>query len=210
MGKGARRSAFSRSSLLISKITFRKYSEAVRSFIVTRPGLLLLIALMSSVLSAQVPSPSIAEARSLFKQGKFREAATAYRGLIEKAPSPEAYSGLVQSWLKLDEVKAADESSKQALAAFPNSAAAHAERGDVYFREGLIPEAEAEYKTAIGLEGRSARAWLGQGKIDAVLARRSDSKTAITKAHEFDPDDGDALYEWALRQAYPQNLAALE
>jgi tetratricopeptide (TPR) repeat protein len=194
-------------------VTDRKYSGAVRSLAVTRFSALLVIFLATgwaAQSSLPTTTPSLAEARRLFKQAKFREAATTYRALLEKTPSAEAYSGLVQSWLKLDDVKAADESSKQALGTFPNAAAAHAGRGDVYFRQGLIPEAEAEYKTAIGLDGRSARAWLGQGKIDAVFARRSDSKTAVARAHELDPDDGDALYEWALRQPYPQNAAALE
>jgi len=185
----------------------------MRSVPVATSILLLGLALFTPLLPAQAAGnepASLSSGRSLFKQAKFHEAATTYRALIEKTPSAEAYSGLVQSWLKLDDVKAADESSKQALAGFPNSAAAHAARGDVYFREGLIPEAESEYKTAIALDGRNARAWLGQGKIDAVFARRSDSNTAIAKAHELDPDDGDALYEWAARQTYPQNVAALE
>ncbi|HMC29192.1 MAG TPA: tetratricopeptide repeat protein, partial [Candidatus Angelobacter sp.] len=130
--------------------------------------------------------------------------------MIEKIPSAAAYSGLVQSLLKLDDVKAADESSKQALAAFPGSAIVHAARGDVDFRQGLIPEAEDEYKAALKLDDKCARAWLGQGRVDAVFVRRSQAKTAIARAHELDPEDGDALYEWALRQPYPENVAALE
>ena len=129
---------------------------------------------------------------------------------MEAQPSPEAYSGLVRSLLKLDDVKAADESSQKALAALPQSALAHAARGDVYFRRGMIPEAEDEYRAALKLDDKAARAWLGQGKVDAVLARRNKSKAAIAKAHELDPDDGDALYEWAIRQPYPENVAALE
>ena len=191
----------------------RKVPPNMRSASVVTSILVFGLTLLTPLLPAQAAgseAAALSSARTLFKQAKFREAATAYRALIEKTPSAEAFSGLVQSWLKLDDVKAADESSKQALGAFPNSAAVHAERGDVYFRQGLIPEAESEYKTALRLDGQNARAWLGQGKIDAVFARRADSKTAIAKAHELDPDDGDALYEWALRQPYPQNAAALE
>jgi tetratricopeptide (TPR) repeat protein len=187
---------------------------AMRSIIVAPSVILLLLVLLFPGLTAQSSSPvqtsSLPDARQLFKQGKFREAAAGYRALIEKGATAEAYSGLVQSLLKLDDVKVADESSKQALAAFTRSAIVHAARGDVYFRQGLIPQAEDEYDAALKIDDRCARGWLGKGKVDAVFARRSEARTAIAKAHDLDPDDGDALYEWALRQPYPYNVAALE
>jgi tetratricopeptide (TPR) repeat protein len=196
-----------------------KYARVVRSLFVTRLWPFFLYIVLAASLPAQATAPAglpsmaqepLAAARSLFKQGKFSEAAAAYRGQLEKQTSPETYSGLVQSLLKQDDVKAAEESSQKALAALPDSALAHAARGDVYFRRGLIPEAADEYKAALKLDEKSARAWLGQGKADAVYARRSQAKAAIAKAHELDPEDGDALYEWALRQPYPENVAALE
>ena len=36
------------------------------------------------------------------------------------------------------------------------------------------------------------------------------AKAAIGKAHELDPEDSDAFYEWAVRLPYPENVAALE
>src|ERR1051325_2740128 len=108
---------------------------AMRSRSVATPVLLLAVLLASPLRAAQTTpiaqANPLSSARALFKQGKFREAAAAYRSLIEKTPSAEAYSGLVQSWLKLDDVKAADESSKRALGAFPGSPIIHAARGDV-------------------------------------------------------------------------------
>jgi tetratricopeptide (TPR) repeat protein len=173
----------------------------------------LLVLLPVSLPQAQTPLPAqdaLSEARQLFRKADFRAAADAFRKLIETKPSDEAYSGLVQSLLKADDVKAAEEASEKALAGFPESALAHAARGDVYFRRGKIPEAESEYKAALKLDDKSPRGWLGQGKVDAVLARNAKSKAAIIKAHELDPEDGDALYEWAIRLPYPENIAALE
>jgi tetratricopeptide (TPR) repeat protein len=186
----------------------------VRSLFVTQFRFFLPFTLLAAVVQAQT-SPlngggDPASARQLFRQGDFKGAAAAFRKVIETQPSPDAYSGLVRSLLKLDDVKGADESSQKALAALPQSSLAHAARGDVLFRRGMIPEAEEEYGAALKLDDKSARAWLGQGKVDAVLARRGKSKVAIAKAHELDPDDGDALYEWAIRQPYPANVAALE
>ncbi|HET9365598.1 MAG TPA: tetratricopeptide repeat protein, partial [Candidatus Angelobacter sp.] len=186
----------------------------MRSLLVTKPWLLLMATLLMPPLWGQTSVASsdsgLVKARQLFRQGDFHGSAADFRQIIAKEPSPEAYAGLVQSLLKLDDVKTADESSEKALAALPNSAATHAARGDVYFRRGLIPEAEDEYKTALKLDETCPRAWLGQGKVDAAYARRDQSKTAVAKAHELDPEDGDALYEWAVRQPYPDNVAALE
>ena len=193
----------------------RKYAGSVRSLLVIklRLFLLMILALASPLAAQQAPVPAekaLAAAHELFRNADFHGAAVAFRKIIELNPSAEAYSGLVRSLLKADDIKAAEESSQKALSALPESALAHAARGDVYFRRGLIPQAEDEYKAALKLDDKSSRAWLGQGKVDAVYTRHSKSRAAIAKAHELDPDDGDALYEWAIRQPYPDSVAALE
>jgi tetratricopeptide (TPR) repeat protein len=182
------------------------------SFLMTRSSLLIAALLMSSAL-AQTPLPAGADllsARLLFRQGDFRGAAAAFRKMIEREPAPESWGGLIQSLLKLDDVKSAEESSRLALEAFPQSALTHAARGDVEFRRGLMKEAADQYQTALKIDPTCARAWLGQGKLDSVMARRSRGKESVAKAHELDPQDGDALYEWALRQPYPANVKGLE
>jgi tetratricopeptide (TPR) repeat protein len=190
-----------------------KYSHAMRSPFVIIFSILLLGLLPAPPLTGQTPAPvqdSLADARQLFRKADFRGSADAFRKLNEARPSAEAYAGLVQSLLKADDVKAADESSQKGLDTLPESPLVHAGRGDVYFRMGKIPEAEAEYKAALKLDGKTPRGWLGQGKVDAVLARNAKSKAAIAQAHELDPEDGDAFYEWAIRLPYPENVAALE
>src|SRR5579859_523259 len=144
----------------------------MRSVVVPALWSLLLIAVFAPPLGAQTSLPTadgaLANARQLFHQADFRGAAAAYRKITETQASGEAYSGLVRSLLKADDVKAADESSQKALAALPESALVRAARGDVYFRRGMIPQAEDEYQTALNLDEKCARAWLGQGKVDAV------------------------------------------
>src|SRR5262245_35266974 len=152
----------------------------MRSFLVITLRTLLTAAFMGLTLWGQAPAVEQAEAvavkaaRVLFRQGDFRGSAAAFQHIIniKDQPPAEAYSGLVESFLKLDDVKAAEESSQKALAALPGSAAAHAARADVYFRRGLVHEAEEEYKAALRLDDRCARAWLGRGKVDAVFVRR--------------------------------------
>src|SRR6476646_5088099 len=161
--------------------TTRKGAAFPRSYIMLiGPQILMLALVLSAPAMQSGPAPgSISAASTLFKQARFREAASSFRASIEKTPSAEAYSGLVRSLLKADDVKAADESSQKALAALPESALAHAARGDVYFRRGMIPQSEDEYRAALKLDDQTARAWLGQGKVDSTLARRSKSKAAI-------------------------------
>ena len=175
---------------------------------------LLLIIVFAPPLGAQASlttdDGALANARQLFRQADFRGAAVAFRKITDTQPSAEAYSGLVRSLLKADDVKAADESSQKALAALPDSALVRAARGDVYFRRGMIPQAEDEYRAALKLDEKCARAWLGQGKVDAVYTRHTKAKAAVARAHELDPEDGDAVYEWAIRLPYPENVAGLE
>lgn len=181
---------------------------------VAKSAFMMIAVLLAAPALAQTSVPPagdvLAAPRLLFRQGDFRGAAAAFRKIIEAQPSPEAYAGLVQSFLKLDDVKSAEDGARRALEAFPQSALAHATRGDVDFRRGLMTEAAQEYQAGLKIDPACARAWLGQGKMDAVLARRSRAKEAVAKAHELDPGDGDALYEWAIRQPYPANVAGLE
>ena len=191
----------------------RKYSQLMRSVVVSTFcfSLLITLAALSHAQSPPVTDDgALANARSLFRQADFHGAAAAFRKIIDTKPSAEAYAGLVRSLLKADDVKAAEESSQKALAGFPDSAIIHAERGDVDYRRSLIPQAEEEYRAALKIDEKCARAWLGQGKVDAVYTRHSKAKAAIAKAHELDREDSDAFYEWAIRLAYPENVEALE
>jgi len=185
----------------------------MRSFAVAKLWYTLLAILLTPHTLAQTPAPddTLAAARLLFRQGDFKAAAVAYQAIISKDhSSADAHAGLVQSLLKQDDVPAAAGNSLKALEALPQSAPIHAARADVLFRRGLIPEAESEYNAAIKLDEKCARAWLGMGRMDAVLARHRRAQEAVSKAHELDPEDGDALYEWAIRQPYPGNVVALE
>lgn len=174
-------------------------------------GILLAVVVTPCCVGAQgAATTDFVAARQLFHQGDFKDAAAAFRKIVEHDPTPPAWAGLIQSLLKLDDVKSAAESSQQALEAFPKLALLHAARGDVEFRRGLMSKAADEYQAALKLDANCARAWLGHGRLDAVMARRTHAKEAVAKAHELDPEDGDALYEWAIRQPYPGNVAGLE
>src|ERR1700674_689545 len=152
-----------------------------------------------------------ASPQALFNQGKFQDAAAAYRSAIEKnRSSGPAYSGLVRSLLKLDDVNAAEQESQKALDALPQSSLVHAVRGDVYFRRGLIALAEREYTYALAIDEKCARAVLGLALVYAAESKRRKARELFARAHELDPEDGDTLYYWAISLSYPKNAEALE
>src|SRR5215472_19150415 len=96
------------------------------------------------------------------------------------------------------------------MTALPQSALVHAARGDVNFRQGLLAEAESEYRTAIKLDQKCSRAWLGLGRIYSAVSLKKQAYEFFAKAHDLDPDDGDALYRWAIQLPYPSSVDELE
>lgn len=146
----------------------------------------------------------------LFNHGEFRQAAAAFQKTIDQQPTPEAYAGLIQSLLKLDDVDAAEAQARNALEKFPQSAVTLAAAGDVKFRRAMMPEAEQQYAAALKLDDKCARAWLGMSRIESAKAKPRQAWEDLMKAYELGPQDGDILYYWALAQPYPKNVAELE
>jgi tetratricopeptide (TPR) repeat protein len=179
-------------------------------------GLLLALVLLFTTLAiSQAPAyagtpASLSSAQSDFKQGEFRKAVAAYSSLIEKNRTDAlAHAGVVRSLLKLDEVDQAADAAGRALREIPQSALVLAIDGDVKFRRGRFADAEEQYRAALKLDERCARAWLGMGRIHAASSHRKESQDAFARAHELAPDDGDTLYYWAINQPYPVNVSEL-
>ena len=164
--------------------------------------------------AAQTPgngSPTVSTPNRLFREGHFAEAATLYRSMLERDRLfAAAHAGLVQALLKLDDVASAEEASTNGLITLPQSAPVHAARGDVLFREGRMPEAEAEYRKALQLDETCARAQFGIGRMEAIASHRDHARSAFERAHRLDPEDGDVLYRWAVLLPWPRNIAELE
>jgi len=190
----------------------RKIAACSRSKIIgilMRFLVFLIIVVLAPPLAAQTISAPV-PAQALFNQGRFQDAAAAYRSLMEKDPSSaEAHVGLVRSLLKLDDVPEAETESQNTLEILPQSVLAHAVRGDVYFRRGLMDLAEHEYKSALQTDPKCSRAALGLGRVYSAESNRAKAGELIAQAHALDPDDGDALYYWAITLPYPRNAEAL-
>lgn len=149
-------------------------------------------------------------ARAMMKQGKYSEAAAAFRTILDKDPAAmHAHVGLMRSLLHVGKIEDAEEAGKKALAALPNSPIIHAAFGDVEFRAGKFAEAESEYRACLKVDDTSSRGWFGMGRLYEMLSMRQHAKQAYAQAHSFDPTDGQIFRHWLDTLPYPERLQAL-
>jgi Flp pilus assembly protein TadD len=154
---------------------------------------------------------ALASANALLKEGKLSDAAAAFKAIVEKDPaSAEAQVGLVRSLLRARKLDEAEEGGKKAVAAAPSSAPVHGALGDVDFRAGKFAEAETEYRTALRLDGNSARAWFGMARMFDMVSMHKQAKNAFARAHQLDPDDKQIYYEWLESLSYTERLEAVK
>jgi Tfp pilus assembly protein PilF len=154
---------------------------------------------------------ALASAQSLLKKGQFPEASVAFKAIVEKNPaSADAQAGLVRSLLRARQLDEAEEAGKKAVAAVPSSALVHAALGDVDFRAGKFGDAETEYRTALKLDGNSARGKFGMARMFDMVSMHSSAKAAFAKAHELDPEDQQISADWLDSLPRAQRLEALK
>lgn len=150
-------------------------------------------------------------ARAMMKEGRYVEAAAAFRAILDKDPAAmHAHVGLMRSLLHMGKVEDAEEAGKKALAALPNSPVIHAAFGDVEFRAGKFAEAESEYRACLKVDDTSSRGWYGMGRLYEMLSMRKHAKEAYAQAHSFDPNDGQIFGHWLDTLPYPERLQALK
>lgn len=159
--------------------------------------------------------PSVADpldaARAMMKEGKFMDAAGAFRAILDKDPaSMHAHVGLMKSLLRMGKIEDAENAGKRALAALPNSPVIHAAFGDVEFRAGKFAEAEAEYRACLKVDDTSSRGWFGMARLYEMLSMRQHAKQAYAQAHSFDPDDEQIFEHWLRSLPYAEQLQALK
>jgi len=131
-----------------------------------------------------------------YGRGEFAAAIESYNLVLQKNPkSPDAYAGLTRVYLKQKQVDRAFDMATQGLKV-TDSQVLHVALGEVYFRQGLIPEAEREWVKVINQGYPSARAYLGLAKIRSVMSLYAQAKELLNKAHDLDPTDRDIQRNW--------------
>lgn len=152
----------------------------------------------------------LGDALQLFRKGDFDGAIQKYQQIITAKPkSPDAYAGLVRVYLKKHDVNQADATVQRALKD-ADSAPVRVALGEVYFREGKIPEAEQEWVMVINSGHQNARAYLGLARARAALSLYESSAAMIDKAHRLDPKDPEINMYWGAQLSRSARIRSLE
>jgi predicted aspartyl protease len=150
-------------------------------------------------------------AQDLLKKGKYVEAAAAFEAIVEKNPaSADARTGLVRSLMRAHKFDEAEDAAKKAAVSLPSSALVHATMGDVNFRLGKLGETEGEYRTALKLDGNSARGWFGLGLVFDIVSMHKRAGAAFATAHQLDPEDAQIFEHWLDSLPPAEQLEALK
>jgi tetratricopeptide (TPR) repeat protein len=163
-----------------------------------------------ATVASTAPDPLLS-AEELMNKRQFAEATTAYQAFLEKNPaSPEANTGLIRSLLRAHKFDEADGAAKKAIAAVPSSAMVHVAAGDVAFRAGRFGDTETEYRAALKLDPKDARAQFGMGRMLQMVSMNKRAKDTFAKAHELDANDGLIAEYWMETLPYAEQLEVVK
>jgi predicted aspartyl protease len=138
------------------------------------------------------------KAGDLFLKGDFDAAISEYQSMLKQNPKAEnAHLGLIRSFLKKDDIQAAQAAGEKALKLFPANASLYALWGDVLFRRAQTKEATEAYLKAIQLDPKNGRGYLGLAKLHAFNFNRKSVRSATLRAYACDPEDPVILMAYA-------------
>ncbi|HEY2389531.1 MAG TPA: aspartyl protease family protein [Candidatus Angelobacter sp.] len=160
--------------------------------------------------ASTVPDPLLS-AEELMNKRQFAEAAAAYQTFLEKNPaSPEANTGLIRSLLRAHKFDEADAAAKKAITAVSSSAMVHVAAGDVAFRMGKFGDTETEYRAALKLDPKDAKAQFGMGRMLQMVSMNKRAKDTFAKAHELDSNNGLIAEYWLETLPYAEQLEVVK
>jgi tetratricopeptide (TPR) repeat protein len=156
------------------------------------------------------PPTPLTAARLLYEKGDFEGAIGKYQEIINERPkSPDAYAGLVRTYLKMKDVHQASETATKALGV-ADSVPVHVAMGEVYFRQGKLREAEEEWVKVVNSGRQDAHAYLGLARIRWAISMYKTGWSMIEKAHAIDPSDPDIRRAWMHRLSAKDRIKFLE
>jgi tetratricopeptide (TPR) repeat protein len=154
---------------------------------------------------------TIEEAEGLYRRGEFDKAIERYKEITaDGANHAVAYTGLARAYLKVKKPDDAYRAATKAIEQDPSLGAAHTALGEVYFRQGKLPEAQTEFLTALKIDPMDARSDLGLSRFYQATYDFQKAKLAIDKAHLLDPGDPEIGSAWVETRPRLEQLKALE
>jgi tetratricopeptide (TPR) repeat protein len=159
------------------------------------------VGLSSSFQSSASAAPDsvddyLAQASRHSARGELDAAIQTYKVVLQKDPkSPEAYAGLTLAYLRQKDVERAYETVTSALKV-ADAPTVHVALGEVYYRQGKIPEAEQEWTSVINKGILDARAYWGLSLVRAARSLYQQAQELLDRAHELDPQDPNIRNRW--------------
>lgn len=152
----------------------------------------------ANIASASTTSP-LADALTLYRKGDLDGAVQKYKQtLLDDPKSPDAYAGLIRTYLKMKDVERASQAATKALEV-ADSPPVRVAVGEVYFRQGRIGDAETEFRNVLKSGQPDPRAYLGLARVYWSISLHKSGWTLIEKAHELDPADSEIRRAWMLK-----------
>jgi len=143
------------------------------------------------------PSAAMEEALKAYKSQNWDQAQEKFSAIVLEYPkSEQAWTMLVRALLKKEMVKEASEKAKQAAIEIPNSYDIQTALGEVYYRQGLIADADKTLVAVVNSDDSNARAYYVLAKIRRAISMYKKSREFIDKAHDLDPHDPDIMQFW--------------
>lgn len=164
---------------------------------------------------SDAPHDTLGEAIAFARKGDCDAAVRKFQQVLQEKPkSPDAYAGLARCYLKDGDVDEAEETINKGVQV-ADGPPVRVALGEVYFRQGKIPEAEKEWVGVINSGRLAARAYLDVARVRRAIEMNKSAKAMIDKAHELDPDDPDIKRAWLgtlqrseMIKYYEESLAA--
>jgi predicted aspartyl protease/Flp pilus assembly protein TadD len=158
-------------------------------------------------------SSALAEARQLYRTGKYEAAIALYDSIIKTntdAAAGSAYAGLARVYLKQKKPADAYSAAAKAVELAPSLATAHSALGEAYFRQGKIVEAEKEFRIPLLANNQDPRAYLGLNRICLATSNYKRAKDFIDQAHKLDASDPEIRRAWLSTLTFKERLKALQ
>ena len=161
--------------------------------------------------SGGVTAPDLlSAAQRFYGKGDFDHAIQNYQRVLQETPnSPDAYAGLARVYLKRKDVKEAEATVTKGLQ-MADSPIVRVALGEVYFRQGKIPDAEREWVNVIGSGREDARAYMGLARVRWAVSMNKSAKSMIDRAHQLDPADPEIRKRWAQTLTRAERIKYLE
>jgi Flp pilus assembly protein TadD len=143
----------------------------------------------------------------LYTNSDFAGAVKEFRRAIGLSPfsdnAAKAYDYMARGYLMADNADAAIKTYEEAIRAYPARDTFRISLGDIYYKQGLLPEAEVQYAAAVKLNSESPDSRYGLGQVYLNSGKYSEAETEFKKVVTLSP--GSSIGYYGLGQTYRQS-----